>query len=681
MARIAPGAAAFLCSFLLFQLELIAAKLLLPAFGGGAHVWTTCLLFFQSALLVGYLYARGALACFSAPSFAKIHAGLLLLPLFCFPLALGAPRPGPSPVLELLGLLALTVGAPFLALSTASPMLTGWLGRDAGDEAYTVYAASNAGALAGLLSYPFIVEPLLGLKTQLVLWQGLYLAAAALHWMCLPSGVSPAQASRPVSARAVWTWVLLSLGPSASLLAATNMLSLDFASVPLLWVLPLALYLSTFIAAFKRVPWYPRRMSLVVLGFIVLWAALAVLTVAAAGDQAERWAAMRRLWALNKLVFLSGALFLVCLVCHRALAQSKPESGSSARFYVWVAVGGWLGSVLVAALLPWLGRSLAMPELDWALAGLLCVAGLALTARPLAGAGEERLASAVRAVCAVLFFAATAFGFYLNRSTALAGEMVYAVRNFYGTCAVVDHEGVRKFFHGNTLHGEQALDPARKGEPLLYYHRRGPLGEVYEKLGGAWKDIGVVGLGVGVVAAYGRPGQRLDFYELDPDVIKIAHKDFSFLRDTKAAVRVVPGDARRSLVDEPPERVYDALLLDAFSSGAIPVHLLTREALELYLRHLAPKGVLAFQITNRFLDLKPVLSGLGKRLGLSGAWRAVEPKDFIKDELNYSVWVVLARDGAALAPLRASGWQDLGAVPPAEAWTDERASLWAALRL
>ena len=235
---------------------------------------------------------------------------------------------------------------------------------------------------------------------------------------------------------------------------------------------------------------------------------------------------------------------------------------------------------------------------------------------------------------------------------------------------------VRKFFHGNAAASERWTAQRRA---LAVLSCRGPLGEVYE--GGAWKDIGVVGLGVGVVAAYGRPGQRLDFYELDPDVIKIAHKDFSFLRDTKAAVRVVPGDARRSLVDEPPERVYDALLLDAFSSGAIPVHLLTREALELYLRHLAPKGVLAFQITNRFLDLKPVLSGLASELKLSGAWRAVEPKDFIKDELNYSVWVVLARDGAALAPLRASGWQDLGAVPPAEAWTDERASLWAALRL
>lgn len=660
-------AAAFLGSFLLFQLELIAAKLLLPRFGGAAYVWTTCLMFFQGVLLLGYGYAR-----FVGTRFSRAHVVLLSLPILFFPIALSLFSPGAFPSADLLLVLARCVGLPFLALSTAVPILQAWLSSRGESRSYSVYGASNAGALLALLSYPFLVEPALALGSQLLLWQVGYALFVLLHLFCLPqTEAAPAQPEGPRPTRADrLAWLALAAGPSACLLAATNLLTLDFAALPLLWVGPLALYLLTFVLNFSGEPWKPPRLSFLFIVCLVLWLAFVIWSASAPSDL-SRWLAFRKLWIVNRMILISASLFLVCMLCHRALALRKPVVSAASSFYVWTAAGGWAGSVLVAVLLPWLSRGVAMPELDWALAGAGSLLALFFLDRSLARS---------YAVFAVLLVCGTGFGFYAQRASALSGRRVRVLRNFYGYYAVIEQHGMRKFLHGSTVHGLQSLDPAREDEPMLYFHRRSPLGEAFSLFGPSAKRMGVVGLGAGVLAAYGRKGLEMDFYELDADVARIASEDFTFLRRSAARTRLITGDARLSLERDSAAR-YDLLVLDAFVGGAVPIHLLTTEAVSLYLSRLAPGGVMLFHTTNRFLILEPLLAAQGRALGLFGAWKALDRGDLVKKEdIYYSSWAALSRDPAAIAKLRAAGWSDLAAQPPARPWTDAHASVWSALR-
>jgi spermidine synthase len=675
---------AFLGSFLLFGVEILATKLLLPSFGGAAYVWTTSCMFFQAALLAGYLYSEGVLKWFGAAKYSRWHLGVLLLPLLFFPISLKLPIELSHPVSVLLLCLAAGIGVPFIVISTTSPIVQSWSVAEGEAGAYEIYAASNTGALLALLSYPFLVEPYTELRTQLWCWQGLYVLYAVLHWFCLPKREqSPAKAvpadSGHESSGSGLVWFLLALGPSASMLACTNLLTLDFAAVPLLWIAPLAIYLSTFILNFKKNPWYPKRLSMIVVAAMLVWLAFVMLTVMFSLDVGQQWIAVRRLWAVNKFVFMCSALFIVCMICHRALSQSKPAGRSSARFYAWLGAGGWAGSVLIGVILPWLGRHTARPEMDWAIAGGISFIALIVRDRLKPVEAGPRMKLSVAALFTGLVILGAGAGFYVNKSLAFSDGVIFSLRNFYGYYTVVEKNGFRNFYHGNTLHGMQYLDPARQDTALVYYHAGSPIRELWTLKQGSVKKVGVVGLGVGVLASYGIPGQTIDFYELDPDVVSIAQDYFVFLKDSKAKTRIHTGDARLALERDASAR-YDMLILDAFTGGAIPVHLLTREAVEMYQTRLDGDGFLVFHVTNRFLNLRPMLAAMSQAEGFSGVAKRVFPARTANDTQYYSSWVVLCKDPKKLDDLKAAGWEDLAPLAgKTKPWTDQYASLWAAL--
>lgn len=678
------AAVAFLGAFLLFTLELVFAKRLLPLFGGAAYVWTVASMVFQGLLLAGYLYAQAALARLGA-AYRRAHAVLLLLPLFFFPLGIRGSFAGLPPSARLIVLLLCSVGAPFAVLATTSPVVQDWLrraGLPESADSYVVFGASNAGALAALLAYPFLIEPRLTVRQQLLGWEGLYVVYALLHWRLRPRAEATFERSGPpprssVEERLIWAG--LALGPSAAMLAATNLLTLDLAALPLVWIAPLGVYLATLVLSFKRRPWYPKRLSLTMLGLILGWFAV-VASTALLSAGVPSLVVIRRLWVVNRFLYYNAALFVLGLACHRSLALSKPPAERSAQFYVWLAAGGWLGAVLVSLLLPVLLRHIAVPEADWAVAGALSIGALLYRdtlARRQARLEERGPTRPV--VWALAFVGALGLVFFVWRSPAVKRGNVLTLRNFYGWYRVADEQGLRGFYHGETLHGMQSLDPARQDEPLLYFARSSPIAGIFADFGPSARRVGVMGLGAGELAAYGRAGQELDFYELDPDVIDIARTMFTYLARSKAAVRVIPGDARLSLAADR-GAPFGLLAMDVFSGGAIPVHMITREALALYFSRMTPDGVLVVQVTNRFLDLRPMFAALAREDGYLGCAKLVWPRKKAGRERYYSSWIALTRSPGRAALLERQGWTDLrrfdsGARP----WTDDYASVWTAL--
>lgn len=676
--RIRFQAFAFLGSFLAFCLELAAAKLLLPRFGGSAYVWTGAMMFFQALLLLSYFYGRRARLR------PRSHAVALALPFFFLPLALPPDLPATGPLAGLLWSLILSVGAPFFVLSTTVVVAQSWLMRSSCEEradGYFLYAASNAGAATALLAYPLLIEPLLPLSAQGWLWRVLYAAYAALCLSCAPRGSTalsePAAGGRASSARERALWLLLSAAPCAALLAATNLLSMDFAAVPLLWTAPLATYLLTFVMNFKREPWYPERLNRTLLPVFAVFLALFLVPAALAfwfSRDSTPAQILSRVLDLGKFGYVLFALFALSMIFHRSLAAARPASEREmAGYYGWIAAGGLLGSALIGLAVPFFGRAVGAVALDWAAVGAAAVA--AILTRDWERIRPYRKTAAGLAGLAVAV--AAAVGSAANRS-----GTVYSLRNFYGVYSVRDQGGVRTLFHGNTEHGEQFLDQDRQDEPLSYYGFASPLGEAADTLGSRWRSVAVVGLGAGSLAAYGRRGMVMDFYELDPDVAAIAGRWFTHLRRSAAEVRVVTGDGRLSL-ERAEGASYDALVLDAFSSGAIPIHLLTEEAFASYLRRLKPGGVMLIHVSNRYLDLRPVLGAAARGLGLSAAAKRQLSAGSGETGGVPSVWVAVSRDAAAIGKLvEKRGWRDLGKeTPRAAAWTDRHASLLPALAL
>jgi hypothetical protein len=674
--RLRFQALAFLGSFLAFCLELAAAKLLLPRFGGSAYVWTGAMMFFQGLLLLSYLYGR------RARLHPRGHAVALILPFFFLPLTLPAPLAASGPLADLLWSLVFSVGAPFFVLSTTVVVAQSWLMRSSCAErsdGYFLYAASNAGAACALLAYPLAVEPLLSLTAQGWLWRGLYAAYAALCFSCAPRASAPPDATaaggRAPTARERALWLLLSAAPCAALLAATNLLSMDFAAVPLLWTAPLATYLLTFVLNFKRVPWYPERLNRTLLPVFAVWVAVCLIPVGLAfwfSRDSTPAQILSRVLDLGKFGYVLFALFALSMIFHRSLAVGRPSSEQEmAEYYSWIAAGGLLGSMLIGLAVPYFGRAVGAVALDWAAVGL--TAAVAILTRDWEQIRPYRKTAAGLAALAVAVAAAVS-------AAASRSGTVQSFRNFYGVYSVRDEGGVRTLYHGNTEHGVQFLDASRQSEPLSYYGFASPLGEAWEALGPAWRSVGVVGLGVGSLAAYGRRGMAMDFYELDPDVAAAAERWFTHLRLSAASIRVVAGDGRLSL-EKADGAAYDALVLDAFSSGSIPIHLLTKEAFASYLLRLKPDGVLLFHVSNRYLDLRPVLGAAARDLGLSAAAKRQLSAGHAGEGVVPSVWVAVSRDAAPIRKLvEKRGWRDLGAGPSrATAWTDRHASLLPAL--
>ena len=675
--RLRFQALAFIGSFLAFCLELAAAKLLLPRFGGSAYVWTGAMIFFQALLLASYLYGR------RARLHPRAHAIALVVPFFFLPLALPAAFPSTAPFLELLWALLRSVGAPFFVLSTTVVIAQSWLMKSSCAErmdGYFLYAASNAGAACALLAYPFAIEPLLPMYAQGWLWRGLYAAYALLCLSCAPSWraslAEPVSGDAP-SARDRALWLLLSAAPCAALLAATNLLSLDFAAVPLLWTAPLATYLLTFVLNFKRKPWYPEKLNRAMLPVFAAWLALCLIPFALAfwfAQDSTPAEILSRALDLGKFAYLLFALFALSMIFHRSLATGRPSSERAmTEYYSWIAAGGLFGSVLVGLAVPYFGRHVGAVSLDWVAVGLLAFA--AILARDWEQISQYRktAASLIALALSVTWVIASAGG---------NSGATYSLRNFYGIYSVRDQDGVRSLFHGNTEHGTQFLEPSKQPEPLSYYGFSSPLGEAWSEAGAGWRSVGVVGLGAGSLAAYGRRGMNMDFYELDPDVAEIAGSWFTYLRQSSATIRVVTGDGRLSL-ERADGADYDALILDAFSSGAAPIHLLTKEAFSVYLRRLKPGGVILLHVSNRYLDLRPVLAATARDLGLSGAGKRQLSAGPVEEGHVPSVWVALSRDATVIGKLiEKKGWRVLTVgASRATAWTDQHASLLPALTL
>lgn len=678
----ALAAAVFLGAFLLFQVQPLIAKAILPWFGGAPSVWTTCMLSFQALLLAGYAYAHGSAMRLAARKQVGLHLALLLACLATLPIL---PEPGErpagsdAPALAVVALLSGSVALPYFALAGSGPLLQVWFASTSGGASpYRLFALSNAGSLLGLLAYPFAVEPWLSTRAQAWLWSAAFgvfvlLSAAAARgaWRAPRSGArgAPDHAGPAPTWRQRALWLALAATASALLLAVTNQMCQEIAVVPLLWVLPLALYLLSFVLCFESARWYSRSWNLP-----VLILALTVLTQAAAlGARVSVW---------YGVPIYSLGLFVCCMFCHGELAARRPDAARLTSFYTTIALGGALGGAFVALLAPLLFTG--YDELYVAL--LAC--GLLATTFVLEGRAQ-RLAKrrpwhpALPALIAVVLIIGSILALRIATRTQTGS---HEHRNFFGVLRVQDllapdgNGEMRYLSHGGTRHGQQYQDAARRREPTTYYGRPSGIGLVLEELASAPAlRIGVVGLGAGVIAAFGRPGDVQRYYEINPLVIDIARCDFTFLSDSRATIEIVEGDARLALEREAAQG-FDVLVLDAFSSDAVPVHLLTLEAFELYLRHLAPKGVLALHLSTRYLDLGPVIAGVAERLGLA-SFEIVSAADDARALLD-ARWILLARDGELFARERLAGAGralDLGSRTPL-VFTDAYSNVFAVLK-
>jgi SAM-dependent methyltransferase len=630
------AATIFLSSFLLFLVQPIIAKQILPWFGGSAAVWTTCLVFFQSVLLAGYAYADWTTRLGPRRQ-AMLHAALLVASLACLPILAASgwkPHGDEQPIVRILLLLGATIGLPYFLLSTTTPLLQAWYWRRFQSAVpYRLFALSNLASLAALLGFPALLEPAFDLKALGWAWSFLYAAFAVLcgatAWLSVNGFRAEARtAASPVPLKSQLQWLALAAMGSVMLLAVTNHITQNISSVPFLWVLPLALYLVSFILAFDHPRWYLRPVFLGALAVLVPLMAYAIpsLDLQSAAP-----------------LYLAG-LFVACMVCHGELARLKPDPRHLTRFYLMVSLGGAAGAVLVAIVAP-----LVLPgyfELGIALVVLAAV--IALVKR-------VRLAGAVVTVVTAVF---------VGRGVHDYTENVRVMeRDFYGVVRTADHAApvpYRSMYHGAIMHGGQLLGDSFRNTPADYFSPTSGYGRVFSALRetDAKKplSVGVIGLGAGVIAAWMKPGDRLVFYEISPRVVDIARREFTFLHDTSARTEVVLGDGRLSLEREPP-RGYDVLGIDAFSGDSIPMHLVTREAMAIYLKHLKPDGVIVFQATNRFIDLLPVVKRLATEFGLEAVNVADEPdaEDGAAYWYSSTDQIIVTRNRKLLASPRIAG--------------------------
>ena len=682
----------FASAFLLFQMEPLMAKIILPWFGGVAAVWTVCLLFFQGVLLLGYLYAHLLSGRLGARTQGWLHVALLAASLLTLPiLPKDSWKPtGPEhPALDILLVLAVTVGLPFFLLSATSPLLQAWLanGQKSG-SVYRLYALSNAGSLLGLWCYPTLVEPRLPTLRQAWGWSVAYAAfAVACGAIAISQGRvprDPVRAEGP-TARADWKtrafWIALPACSSALLLAITSHITQNIAAVPFLWIIPLSLYLLSFILCFGSSRWYRRMLFLRLLGL-----ALGAMAYALSPSLTSV-----PLWILISL--FSAGLFVCCIFCHGELARLKPDTSQLTSFYFWSSFGSVLGAAFVALLAPQIFAGFY--ELHVGLAGC---ALLAVMVHRLDPSSPFRQAAWRLALWALQGLAATVIVglFFLARAESAYTRRM--VRNFYGVLRVSDETApsvvllkgdeqagrqtdtrFRRLMNGTITHGVQFLGQKRLDQPASYYAVNSGVGMALLALSSRGPlRVGAIGLGTGTIAAYGRAGDKFTFYEINPLVVEIAQEDFSFLRDSKARMAFELGDARLRLERQPPQQ-FDLLAVDAFSSDAIPVHLLTVEAFRLYFRHLRPDGVLAVHISNRHLSLEPVVSAAARKLG-KDAVLIGNPGD-PANEIFLARWVLLADYGVLPQLPNVKKWgKPLATSARVRLWTDSYSSLFSVLK-
>ncbi len=653
------AATVFVGAFLLFQIQPIMGKTILPRFGGSAAVWTTCLLFFQSVLLLGYLYADCLTRFLKFRMQRFVHLGLLAASSVVLWTGQTGGRPTANdgdPTLSILTLLAGTIGLPYFVLSTTSPLMQAWYARGSGARLpYRLYALSNIASLSALLAYPILAEPLLATRTQWLSWAVLYGGFALL---CATASFSPAHGGvaqqdgmnepdptplpnvRPL-------WVVLPACASALLLAVTTHLTQDVAPVPFLWILPLGAYLASFIVCFDRDGWYRPE--------IFRWLAVVSLGAMALLIAFERLGMILR---LAVPVFVGG-LFFCCMFCHGELVRLKPHVRHLTSFYLMIALGGALGSLFVSAVAPHIYLGYFELQVSMAACALLIIFRFL--------GGTSRVALAASLVTTALI---ATLGAAVRRS---GPDVLVMARNFYGAVRVdevVTPSGpLRKMQHGRVVHGTQYMAPELQPRATAYFGPDSGIGRVLGVNSGAARRVGIIGLGCGTLACYARPGDRFYFYEINPLVVSLAQSEFRYLARCAGDVKVVLGDARLSLERET-LREYDVLVLDAFSGDSIPVHLLTREAFALYLRHLRPRGVLAVHITNGYLNLAPVVATIAKSLGRVAG--LVSNAADTANGIEAADWVLVMPDAADLSPKSAVPIAVPSGFP---AWTDDYSNL------
>lgn len=694
--RLLPGLTALLGAFLLFQVQPLIGKFILPWFGGSPGVWTTCMLFFQVVLFAGYAYAHGLTRL--PPRWQGLLHGLLILcALALLPITPDEswkPADGADPVPRILALLTASVGLPYFVLSSTAPLVQVWFTRaTSGAKPWRLYALSNFGSLLALLSYPFFFEPRWEVPAQAGLWSGAFVVFALLVFLSLwrdqrQAGTVPALEDKtPPELAHRMLWLLLPALACVLLLAATNHVCQNVAVIPFLWVVPLALYLLSFIFCFEHERWYLHRP--------VLWAVPALLLaliacVAAPLEKNALWIALGshlHAWIpalpeklslapnyLWQLAVAFGSLFFACMLCHGELARLRPGPARLTEFYLCIAGGGALGGIVVSLAAPHLLITFA----EWP-GGLIAAAVLAswVIAR-----GMKRLRPAFLLLAAAAIISMLVLGF-------TSEPRILRVRNFYGIMSVEEgwDSGLRmkyrRFIHGSITHGMQNQGSPLHTVPVTYYSHQTGIGRALESVRYANARVGVIGLGAGTAACYAHLGHIFRFYEIDPDVERIATNEFTFLGDAEergAQIDIVIADGRLALEREEPQN-FDVLILDAFSGDSVPAHLLTLEAWHIYLRHLKPDGIVVVQISNQYLYLAPVVEKIAAHLGLGTTRIITKAKgdDYATDQ------VIVTRDAAFLrahppTPLPlADAEREKRMNPPV--WTDRRHDLFQVLDL
>lgn len=689
----------FSSAFLLFLVQPILAKQVLPWFGGSAAVWSTCLMFFQFVLLCGYAYADWSVRYLRPRMQVLLHGTLLIISLFSLPIIASSqwkPTGNEDPASLILGLLTATIGLPYFLLSTTGPLLQAWFNRSypQATNVYRLFALSNGASLIALIAYPFVVEPYTTTEQQSISWSvayGLFVvlcissAYLSLGGQGTPLNTKPTS-STPERAPRVGDyllWMTLAAMGSFMLIAVTNHITHDVASVPFLWIVPLSLYLLSFVLCFEGRSWYKRN---------VFFLPLAILVPAMAWGLHAHGGVLNIKQAIP--LFCAG-LMVMCMFFHGELAALKPSPRYLTSFYLMISLGGAVGGLLIGFVAPKLFNTYYEFGLGLILTTLLAaylprrrmlpdpLRSNAMWWRKFSrGANPQRIILPSLALIATLV---TSYHVYTYVDM-LSNETRVMSRNFYGTLRVKDYgstepsDGTRRLLHGVIMHGEQFLSPARQREATSYYGHTSGVGRIIrlKTEHAASIRVGVIGLGAGTLAVYGRPQDFYRFYEINPQVVALAQSEFSYLKNSSAHIETVLGDARLSLEREQIAS-YDIIVIDAFSSDSIPTHLMTQQAMAVYLKNLKPDGVIAFHTTNRFINLPPVIKRIADYFNLSTSLISDSPSE--ESPLSNTDWVLVTRSQVLLQQsLLSESASEIDKIPHLPIWTDSFNNLFRVLK-
>ena len=681
----------FTSAFLLFLMQPIIAKQILPWFGGNASVWTVCMVFFQLVLLGGYAYADLVIRRLAPRLQAILHTLLLAASLAFLPILAAEswkPTPDTEPTARILLLLVMTIGLPYFLLSTTGPLVQAWFARSfPSGTVYRLFALSNLASLVALIAYPPLIEPAISLQAQSYAWRAVYVLFVVL---CGASAWSAVKSPPPVAEKSsaeekteqaapaasdYLLWLGLSALGSLMLLAITSHITQNVASVPFIWIVPLVLYLLSFILVFDvggaraKSGWYMRA-----------WG-LPLLFLAMTGMSFALYKYVGVMNVRYTIALYCAGLFVACMFCHGELAAMRPAPRYLTRFYLMISIGGAAGGLFVGLIAPRIFSTFFELPIALLACGLLAALLTWRSAPTLARAtGRPPLAYAVPVMA--LAITAVVTWHVIEYLAYIRSNAIVMTRNFYGTLRVKEYgrggdpNATRALIHGVINHGWQYVDPALRKEPISYFGPGSGIARALDFYDGKPRRVGVIGLGVGVFMAWGKPGDYFRIYELDPDVVKIAREQFWYLADSAAKIDVVTGDGRLNMERDAPQN-FDLISVDAFSSGSIPIHLLTREALQVYKRHLAPGGVIVYNVTNRFVNLAPQLKLVADAEGMKILLLIDDPED---DRYSGTAYVVVTQNPKLLADQRFANADNIEPIRGLDTWTDAFNNLFKVVR-